>query len=95
MNLSGTLDNVDLIYNGLSDTHETLFPYIEDAANDGSLTLLTKEQLGDRQVERPYCTTGNKQVKSYCSTGNRKIETYCTTGKRQVETYCTTQEIDR
>jgi hypothetical protein len=50
LNLSSTTENVDLIYNGLSDKYETLYPYIEDANNEGGLTLLSKEALGDKQV---------------------------------------------
>jgi hypothetical protein len=44
------LDNVDLIYNGMSDKYETLYPYLEAATNDGGMKLLTKEELGDKQV---------------------------------------------
>ena len=50
LNLSSTVDNVELIYNGLSDQYETLYPYLQDADNEGGLTLLTAEDLGDKQV---------------------------------------------
>ena len=46
------MDNVDLIYNGLSDKYETMYPWIEDWNNTGGLTLLTREQLGNKQVSR-------------------------------------------
>jgi hypothetical protein len=41
---------VDLVYNGLSDTYETLYPYMNDPANEGTITLLTKKELGDKQA---------------------------------------------
>ncbi len=44
------MDNVDLIYNGLSDKYETLYPYLADAKNEGGLRLLTKEGLGNKQA---------------------------------------------
>ncbi len=51
LNLSSTLDNVDLIYNGLSDKYETLYPYNQyGAENDGAMTLLTQEQLRKGEV---------------------------------------------
>jgi hypothetical protein len=50
--MSSTLDNVDLIYNGMSDKYETLYPYLEDASNEGGMKLLTKEELGDKQVNK-------------------------------------------
>jgi hypothetical protein len=49
--LSSTLNNVDLIYNGMSDKYETLYPYLEAATNEGGMKLLTKEELGDKQVK--------------------------------------------
>ena len=57
------MGNVDLIYNGLSKKHETLYPFIQDENNMGGLELLTKEQLGEKKVGR-YSTlreipTGN------------------------------------
>jgi len=52
LNLNSTMDNVDLIYNGLSDKYETMYPWIEDLNNTGGLTLLTREQLGNKQVSR-------------------------------------------
>ena len=48
--LSSTLDNVDLIYNGLSDKYETLYPYTKETRNEGGTKLLTKEELGNKQV---------------------------------------------
>jgi hypothetical protein len=50
--MSSTLDNVDLIYNGMSDKYETLYPYLEAATNEGGMKLLTKEELGDKQVNK-------------------------------------------
>ena len=50
LKLSSTFENVDLIYNGLRDKYETLYPYIEDAYNEGGIALLTKEELGNKQV---------------------------------------------
>jgi hypothetical protein len=51
LNLSSTLKNVDLIYNGLSDKYETLYPYNQyGAENDGAMTLLTQEQLRKGEV---------------------------------------------
>ena len=50
LNLSSSMGNVDLIYNGLSDKYETLYPFIEDMENFGGLQLLSKEELGDKQV---------------------------------------------
>jgi hypothetical protein len=51
--LSSTSENVDIIYNGLSDSYKTLYPFIEDANNEGGMTLLTKEELGNKQAS-PY-----------------------------------------
>jgi hypothetical protein len=52
LNLSSTLKNVDLIYNGLSDKYETLYPYNQyGAENDGAMTLLTQEQLRKGEVK--------------------------------------------
>jgi hypothetical protein len=65
--LSSTTENVDLIYNGLSDKYETLYPYIEDANNEGGLTLLSKEALGDKQVnKRIYKKNGIIKPALYC-----------------------------
>jgi hypothetical protein len=50
LNLSSTTANVDLIYNGLSDKYETLYPYLEDVNNEGHLVLLSKEEMGDKQA---------------------------------------------
>ena len=50
LNLSSTVDNVDQIYNGLSDEYGTLYPYMEDVNNEGGMMLLTKEELGDKQA---------------------------------------------
>ena len=50
LNLSSTFGNVDLIYNGLSDKYETLYPYMEDVNNEGGMMLLTKEELGDKKA---------------------------------------------
>jgi len=50
LSLSSTLNNVDLIYNGLSDKYETLYPYIVDRGNEGGLTLLTLEQLRKKEL---------------------------------------------
>jgi hypothetical protein len=50
LNLSSTTDNVDLIYNGLSDKYETLYPFLRDVNNEGGLTLLTKEEMENKQA---------------------------------------------
>ena len=50
LNLSSTFSNVDLIYNGLSDKYETLYPFMEDVNNEGGMMLLTKEELGDKKA---------------------------------------------
>ena len=50
LNLSSTTENVDLIYNGLSDKYETLYPYSDDKNNEGGLVLLSKEEIGDKDV---------------------------------------------
>ena len=49
LQLSSTLANVDLIYNGMNDKYETLYPYLEFATNEGGIRLLTKEELGDKE----------------------------------------------
>jgi hypothetical protein len=41
---------VDLIYNGLSDRYEILYPYLPHPENEGGMKLLTKDQLGDKKV---------------------------------------------
>jgi hypothetical protein len=43
---------VELIYNGLSDKYETLYPYLEDPSNEGGMILVTREELGHRQASR-------------------------------------------
>jgi hypothetical protein len=50
LNLSSTSGNVELIYNGVSDRHETLYPYLENPNNEGEMELFTKEDLGNRKV---------------------------------------------
>ena len=50
LNLSSTTANVDLIYNGVSDKYETLYPYLENVNNEGGMELLTKEDLGHKKV---------------------------------------------
>jgi hypothetical protein len=50
LNLSSTTENVDLIYNGLSDKYETLYPFLRDVNNEGGLTLLTKEEMENKQA---------------------------------------------
>jgi hypothetical protein len=52
LNLSSTSGNVELIYNGVSDRHETLYPYLKNANNEGEMELFTKEDLGNRKVGR-------------------------------------------
>ncbi len=64
--MSSTTENVDLIYNGLSDKYETLYPYIEDANNEGGLTLLSKEALGDKQVNIYIYINGIIKPALYC-----------------------------
>jgi hypothetical protein len=55
LNLSSTADNVDLIYNGLSDKYETLYPFLRDVNNEGGLTLLTKEEMENKQARILTC----------------------------------------
>jgi hypothetical protein len=55
LNLSSTTDNVDLIYNGLSDKYETLYPFLRDVNNEGGLTLLTKEEMENKQARILTC----------------------------------------
>jgi len=50
LNLSSTTENVDLFYNGLSDKYERLYPYSDDKNNEGGLVLLSKEEIGDKEV---------------------------------------------
>ena len=54
LNLSSTFSNVDLIYNGLSDKYETLYPFMEDVNNEENLMLMTKEELGDRKASSHF-----------------------------------------
>ena len=53
LNQSQTVDYVDLVYNGLSDKYETLYPYQVDPNNGGTINLLTKEELGSKQARYP------------------------------------------
>jgi hypothetical protein len=41
---------VDLIYNGLSDAYETLYPVLDDPGNEGMMRLLKKSQIGNLTV---------------------------------------------
>ena len=54
LNLSSTFGNVDLIYNGLSDKYETLYPFMEDVNNEENLMLMTKEELGDKKASSHF-----------------------------------------
>ena len=54
LNLSSTFSNVDLIYNGLSDKYETLYPFMEDVNNEENLMLMTKEELGDKKASSHF-----------------------------------------
>ena len=45
-----TFENVDLIYNGLSDTYETLYPVLDNVNNEGGMRLLQKSELGSLKV---------------------------------------------
>jgi hypothetical protein len=47
---SATWDNVDLIYNGLSDAYETLYPVLDNANNEGGMRLLKQSQVGNLTV---------------------------------------------
>jgi|688.fasta_scaffold548224_1 hypothetical protein len=66
LNLSSTLKNVDLIYNGLSDKYETLYPYNQyGAENDGAMTLLTQEQLMKGEVNMEIMFITNERFLKY------------------------------
>ena len=45
---------VDLIYNGLSDAYETLYPVLDDPGNEGMMRLLKKSQVGNLTVSTFY-----------------------------------------
>jgi hypothetical protein len=47
---SATWDNVDLIYNGLSDAYETLYPVLDNVTNEGGMRLLKQSQVGNLTV---------------------------------------------
>jgi hypothetical protein len=47
---SASWDNVDLIYNGLSDAYETLYPVLDNANNEGGMRLLKQSQVGNLTV---------------------------------------------
>jgi hypothetical protein len=64
LNLSSTTENVDLIYNGLSDKYETLYPFLRDVNNEGGLTLLTKEEMENKQARILTCCWRNSCINS-------------------------------
>jgi hypothetical protein len=63
LNLSSTTENVDLIYNGLSNKYETLYPFLRDVNNEGGLTLLTKEEMENKQARILTCCLRNSGIK--------------------------------